>query len=741
MGEKKEDIFDFSGQNLFTQGFEYMQDAWQRSVLYWDVMRKRGNVYLEHLANGQPPVLTFDYETIEKGTELPRPVNHDLVRILPTEKNMEKADSVHKADPGKVEEYEEGPDPYKRPIVVVDPRAGHGPGIGGSKIDSQVGVALKDGHPVYFILFHPDPMPGQTLGDVEKAQIYFVETVKNRHPKAEEPALIGNCQAGWAIALMSADRPDITGPLVLNGSPLSYWSGVEGENRMRYRGGVFGGIWLASLFCDLGNGKFDGAHLVSNFESLNPANTLWTKQYNLYAKIDTEEERYLNFEKWWNGYFYMTAEEIRFIISNLFIGNRPEQGGIELNKGETIDLKNLEDPIVLFASKGDNITPPQQALNWVARVYGTVEEIKNQGQVIIYTIHEKVGHLGIFVSGSVAKKEHRGIIGTIDMIDYLSPGLYEMVIEEGDPANPVSQQNVRFERRDISDILAMDDGFEDEVDFRYAAAVSEMNDKLYESFLAPWIRMMTTEYSAEWIRQMHPLRFTRYGFSDHNPMLKPVKNLAPLVKEFRSPVSKDNLFVQMEKAMSESFIALLDGYRDQRDTVYEHMFKWMYGNPFLRSFIDSVYCPDEKDMEACAMEAKPDAEELKKKEKQAQRRKWMSRMKKGGFAEGVVRVMLLMADADQIFDQRELFTAEEMIRGDAVLRKLSPTDFRELVKEQSAILETDPEKAINSLPELLKTEEERRDAYQMAEKIADADSIVIEQEEEILQKIRNSLML
>ena len=26
---------------------------------------------------------------------------------------------------------------------------------------------------------------------------------------------------------------------------------------------------------DLGNGKFDGAWLVSNFENLNPANTLW----------------------------------------------------------------------------------------------------------------------------------------------------------------------------------------------------------------------------------------------------------------------------------------------------------------------------------------------------------------------------------------------------------------------------------------------------------------------------------
>ena len=62
---------------------------------------------------------------------------------------------------------------------------------------------------------------------------------------------------------------------------------------MRYTGGLLGGTWLTSLCGDLGNGKFDGAHLVENFENLNPA-----KQYNLYSKIDTEAPRYLGFERW-----------------------------------------------------------------------------------------------------------------------------------------------------------------------------------------------------------------------------------------------------------------------------------------------------------------------------------------------------------------------------------------------------------------------------------------------------------
>ena len=57
---------------------------------------------------------------------------------------------------------------------------------------------------------------------------------------------------------------------------------------MRYLGGTLGGTWLTALAGDLGNGIFDGANLVANFESLNPANTYWEKPYGLYSKVDTE---------------------------------------------------------------------------------------------------------------------------------------------------------------------------------------------------------------------------------------------------------------------------------------------------------------------------------------------------------------------------------------------------------------------------------------------------------------------
>src|SRR6185295_10111348 len=144
-------------QDLFNAAAEYMVDAAQRSVLFWDVMRERGNSYLEHAAKKAPHVLNYDVELIVDGRTLDRPVNYGLVRVLPpagSELNL-----------------------TKRPFVVVDPRAGHGPGIGGFKPDSEIGVAFKAGHPCYFVGFLPDPMPGQTIEDIARAEAKFLEKV------------------------------------------------------------------------------------------------------------------------------------------------------------------------------------------------------------------------------------------------------------------------------------------------------------------------------------------------------------------------------------------------------------------------------------------------------------------------------------------------------------------------------------------------------------------------------------
>ena len=113
---------------------------------------------------------------------------------------------------------------------------------------------------------------------------------------------------------------------MLAGSPLSYWAGVHGKNPMRYLGGLLGGTWLTALAGDLGNGIFDGANLVANFEILHPDNTYWKKIYNVYSNIDTEAPRFLEFEKWWGGPVLLNAEEMQWIADDLFVGNKLATG-------------------------------------------------------------------------------------------------------------------------------------------------------------------------------------------------------------------------------------------------------------------------------------------------------------------------------------------------------------------------------------------------------------------------------
>ena len=697
---------------------EYIVDSLQRSIIYTDILRKRGNNYIKHIRSGQPPVLRFNYEMILNAKNFERPANYALVRISDRRNSDETFDKINRRKKNK-----EHPTKPKRPIVIIDPRAGHGPGIGGSKRDSELGMALEHGHPVYFIIFYTEPIPGQTMSDVIWAMEKFMEEIVERHPYSDAPAIIANCQAGWAAALVCAERPDITGPLVLNGAPLSYWSGVEGVNPMRYKGGLVGGVWINSFFSDLGNGIFDGANLVLNFETLNPANTLWAKQYNLYSQLDTEEERYLAFEKWWGGFFMLSSDEIHYIVSNLFVGNKLERGELELNEGKKISLKNIENPIIVFASMGDNITPTQQALNWIPRVYSSVEDIKRHGQVIIYIIHKDIGHLGIFVAGSVAKKEHKEIIANFDMIEFLSPGLYEMVIE-GDVTS--GKFTTRYETRTFADIAAYDDGTEDETDFSVVAKVSTANDNLYQLMVRPWVKLWTTELSAEMLRYMHPLRTQRYAFADINPLMRPVKNIASMTRQNRKPAAANNPFAAMEKNVSEYMENVLNIYRDYCDLSQEHLFQQIYGSDWLRRFFP------------------PMKEELSKEIPEQERADYDKRllaMEEGGLAAGLIRVYMAIAKLGQQVKRQHFEVGEEIAKTHKVLCKLRPAQFKKILKEQTAILQADEDKAINALAILIKDKHDRMEALSIARRLCLVDGVYNDAEKVMLEKIKKGLRL
>ena len=699
--------------NMYGPAIEYLIDAAQRSVLFWDVMRQRGNQYREHLAETAPHVLDYKAELIIDGRKLDRPVNYALVRIVP---------------PAGIEI-----DPKRRPFVVIDPRAGHGPGIGGFKADSEIGVAFKAGHPCYFVGFLPDPMPGQTIEDIGRAEAKFLEKVIALHPQADgKPCVIGNCQAGWALMMLAALRPELLGPIIVAGSPLEYWQGVHGKNPMRYTGGLLGGSWLTALVSDLGHGKFDGAWLVQNFENQNPANTLWTKQYNLYSKIDTEAPRYLGFERWWGGHVNLNAEEIQFIVDQLFIGNNLAAGNIRISDGTAIDLRNIRSPIVVFCSQGDNITPPQQALGWILDLYADVDEIRAYGQTIVYTVHETVGHLGIFVSGGVARKEHGEFSSNIDLIDCLPPGLYEATFERkaGATVNPDLASGdwvMRCEMRTLDDIRAL--GGNDMADnrcFATADRVSQTNLALYRAFMQPFVRAIANPALADAWRRLHPLRLQYEMFSNANPMMALVSGWAEQVRNGRRPASADNPFVAMQENVSNQIVAGLDAWRVAAESFSERLFMAVYGSQPFQAAMGINPANDQP-----LRRAPKSALHYELINKRIGELK--SQISTGGPREAIIRALIFAGMGRGAVDERG-FEALQRIR--EKYTDLTLTKFKAIVREQFYMLLLDTEGALSAIPSMLPAEpENRQKAFDLVKEVLSARGELSADDRERLQRV------
>ncbi|MGY3450470.1 DUF3141 domain-containing protein [Bradyrhizobium sp. USDA 4353] len=701
--------FSAAQANLLDHANAYWIDAGQRLALTLDVLRERADNDAQHEAAGTPPVLIYDHEVALDGKSLARPVNYMLLKILP---------------PAGVVTYE-----WKRPYVIIDPRAGHGAGIGGFKQDSQVGVALHDGHPVYFVVFRPHPEPGQTLADVMRAEAEFIAEVHRRHPEAPKPIIVGNCQGGWATLVLAAANPDITGPLVVNGAPVAYWSGRLGENPMRYNGGLLGGILPALVLSDLGGGEFDGVHLVSNFEMLNPGRNYFGKYFDLYTNPEKGRASFLEFERWWGGFHFMNEQEIRWIVEQLFIGNRLSRGEARIERGRQLDLKAIRSPIIVFASWGDNITPPQQALNWIADTYADEHEIRIRGQRIIYMVHDKVGHLGIFVSSSIARKEHTEVASTMKTIEALAPGLYEMTIDEQIGDGLDARFHVSFHERKIADILAIDDNDRsEERGFAAVARLSELGAELYDLTARPLVQSIVTDQVAKLMRDAHPARVMRRSFGGDNAATQAIRKAAEEARASRTPAAASNPFLALEQFWAKSVVQAFDVLRDIRDTLYEATFLSIYSSPLMDA-IASTHAFQRVHREPKELRFLPEVQAI------------LLGIDRGGFAEAVIRMLILLAESRGSVRRDRLERSAKVLTKDEPFASLGAERRAALIREQSIIVEFEPEQAVKTLAELLPEIDDRNRAVGVVEFIAGSVEDMEPNTIRTLQRLREALGL
>ena len=396
----------------------------------------------------------------------------------------------------------------------------------------------------------------------------------------------------------------------------------------------------------------------------------------------------------------MTEEEIRWIVRNLFVGNRLARQGVHMDSRTYIDLRNIRSPIILFASYGDDITPPQQALNWIVDLYRSSREIRMRGQRIIYCLHKSIGHLGIFVSSKVAKKQHTEIASTMKTIESLPPGLYEMIIEDQQGEGVDATFEVSFEARHRSDIVALDDERDDEKLFQSVSRLSEIGEGIYEITGRPLIRSLVTPQFARMREQLHPLRVKRYAPSSKNPMMAPIERIAEGVREQRRPASETNPFVVWEKHWAGMVEQSWNVARDMRHAWLELGFMAVYGSPFMHFVMgNDLHTPKATDDQPL--------------EDDAHVRLVLSHMDKGGFAEAVTRMLILMAQSRGAIRRSRLERSNRIYRTEEPFASMSPDERNQLIQEQSIIAQFEPEASIQALPDLLPTRDERRRSIQM----------------------------
>src|SRR4029453_11799262 len=326
-----------------------------------------------------------------------------------------------------------------------------------------------------------------------------------------------------------------------------------------------------------------------------------------------------------------------------------------------------------------------------------------------FTGYERVGHLGIFVFGGIAKKEHAEFSSNIDLIDVLPPGLYEATFEAkgSDTMNADlagGQWVMRCEARTLDDIRAMGGNSpEDERRFAAAKRVSEINLAAYQKYLQPWIKGGGKPQMAEMMRNLHPLRLQYEAFSSQNPFMATVKSVAERVSEERKPVSTDNPFVAFQEQISKQIVNALDSWRDAQEALSEATFLAVYGSPALQAAvgIDPQSAPSRRQEMSAAHRRMLDKRiaELK------------SRIGEGGLREAAIRGLLYVGSARGMVDERSLEALRNVRRSDPVLR-MTLTEFKMLVREQFFMLLLDQERALAAIPKLLPDNaNERRAAF------------------------------
>jgi hypothetical protein len=259
-------------------------------------------------------------------------------------------------------------------------------------------------------------------------------------------------------------------------------------------------------------------------------------------------------------------------------------------------------------------------------------------------------------------------------------------------------------RRTVADIRALSGGDAATDAFAAVAEVSACASRAYDACIAPVLRPLATEPVAELGRRLHPLRLRRTAVSSHNPALAHLPALAAQSRRDRRPAGPDNVFRQVEQIWAEQVEQALDTWRDLRDATTEILFFASYG--WLASFgIGQGFTAGHRAAEHRGGDpaSSPTIAE---------------QCHEGGYAEAVIRMMLLLAKARGGVRRSRLARSKLLLNSQPPFSAMPQARRQAVIQAQGTLVAQVPELCIDTLPLLLPDTDMRRQAMAAVEQVA-----------------------